>query len=46
MIVLQEIKLIMYLKANPNNLHLVEPVNVPPTGLSFQIVDAVPSRSK
>ena len=33
----------MYLKANPNNLHLVRPVDAPPTGLSFQVVDAVPS---
>ena len=35
----------MYLKANPNDLHLVGPVDVAPTGLSLQIVDAVPSGS-
>ena len=45
MIVLQELKLIMYLKANPNDLCLVGPVDMPPTGLPFHIVDAVPSES-
>ena len=33
----------MYFKADPNDLHLVGHVDAPPTGLSFQIVDAVPS---
>ena len=36
----------MYLKVNPNNLHVVGPVKMPTTGLSFQMVDAVHVRVK
>ena len=39
-LILQEIKSNNVLSTNLNDLHLVRPVNVPPTGLSFQNTDA------
>ena len=37
----------MYLSTDPNNPHLARPVNMPPTGLSFQNAYAVlPAKRK